>query len=276
MIHGFDTHFKDLLEHPSAPQRDLSSLRTGILAAGMRSTEPIARRAQDAAADRHRLRHDRDRRRRHLSFLDSDEERTTMSGWPLPGYEIKIVDPESGATQPPGVLGRDLRARLPGDAGLLQKARGDGAGRSTPTAGCTPATSACCAPTAACASSAATRTCSRSAARTSIPMEVEGFLLDDPRDQPRRRRRPPGRASGRGAGRLRHPEAGAELSEQDVIDACRGRIASFKIPRHVFFVDAFPMTGSGQDPEVSLARGGQGTLPGGVTRGILPLISNHT
>jgi hypothetical protein len=45
MIHGFDTHHKDLLEHPGRTARNLSSLRTGILAAGMLSTEPIARRA---------------------------------------------------------------------------------------------------------------------------------------------------------------------------------------------------------------------------------------
>ena len=28
-----------------------------------------------------------------------------MSGWPLNGYEFKIIDPASGATQPPGELG---------------------------------------------------------------------------------------------------------------------------------------------------------------------------
>ena len=41
-----------------------------------------------------------------LSYLDSDVAvRTTMSGWPLSGYEIKVVDPVSGISQPPGELG---------------------------------------------------------------------------------------------------------------------------------------------------------------------------
>jgi hypothetical protein len=40
-------YYKDLLEHPGRTARNLSSLRTGILAAGMLSTEPIARRAQE-------------------------------------------------------------------------------------------------------------------------------------------------------------------------------------------------------------------------------------
>jgi fatty-acyl-CoA synthase len=33
---------------------------------------------------------------------------------------------------------------------------------------------------------------------------------------------------------------------------CRGRIASFKIHRHVFFLDDFPMTGSGKIQKVRL------------------------
>ncbi len=37
-----------------------------------------------------------------------------------------------------------------------------------------------------------------------------------------------------------------DLDEQDVIELCRVRIASFKIPCRVFFVDQFPMTGSGK------------------------------
>ena len=40
------------------------------------------------------------------SFLDTDEEtRVTMSGWPLTGYAVKIVDPATGVTQPPDVVG---------------------------------------------------------------------------------------------------------------------------------------------------------------------------
>ena len=39
---------------------------------------------------------------------------------------------------------------------------------------------------------------------------------------------------------------GAILTEEDVRDFCRGKIARHKIPKHVFFLDAFPMTGSGK------------------------------
>lgn len=39
---------------------------------------------------------------------------------------------------------------------------------------------------------------------------------------------------------------GYQLSTEDVRDFCKAHIAKYKIPRYVFFVDAFPMTGSGK------------------------------
>ena len=41
-------------------------------------------------------------------------------------------------------------------------------------------------------------------------------------------------------------KSGSQLSEEDVIDFCRGKIARFKIPRYIFFVNEFPMTASGK------------------------------
>lgn len=39
---------------------------------------------------------------------------------------------------------------------------------------------------------------------------------------------------------------GYQLEAEDVRDFCKGHIAKYKIPRYVFFVDTFPMTGSGK------------------------------
>jgi fatty-acyl-CoA synthase len=39
---------------------------------------------------------------------------------------------------------------------------------------------------------------------------------------------------------------GAKVTATDLIEFCRGKIASFKIPRHVVFVQEFPMTPSGK------------------------------
>jgi fatty-acyl-CoA synthase len=246
IINGFDTHFKDLLEHPSRVDRDLSSLRTGVLAAGMLSTEPIARRAQ--ALMRTMTGYGMTEIGVGItgSFLDTDAEtRVTMSGWPLTGYEVKIVDPATGAARPAGEIGEicvrgyqvmqgyykkpeetaktiDADGWLhTGDSGLL---RADGCLRFL----------------------GRYKDLLKVGGENVDPTEVEGLLLDDPRinhvavvgiPDPRLAEIPVAFVI---------PAPGAPLTEADVIDACRGRIASFKIPRRVLFVDGFPMTGSGK------------------------------
>jgi fatty-acyl-CoA synthase len=39
---------------------------------------------------------------------------------------------------------------------------------------------------------------------------------------------------------------GADLQESDVRDFCIGKIARYKIPKYIFFIDEYPMTGSGK------------------------------
>jgi fatty-acyl-CoA synthase len=42
------------------------------------------------------------------------------------------------------------------------------------------------------------------------------------------------------------PENGAELTLEGVDAYCRGRLASFKIPRHLLVMEGYPMTSSGK------------------------------
>lgn len=246
MIHGFDTHYKDLLEHPSRTARNLSSLRTGILAAGMLSTEPIARRAQELLPTITGYGMTEIGVGVTGSFLDSDAEtRTTMSGWALVGYEVKIIDPASGATQPPGQVGEicvrgyqvmrgyykkpeetaktiDAGGWLhTGDSGLM---RADGCMRFL----------------------GRYKDLLKVGGENVDPTEVEGLLLEDPRINHVAVVGLPDERLAEVPVAFVIKEASATLTEQDVLDCLRNRIARFKIPRHVFFVDAFPMTGSGK------------------------------
>ena len=41
-------------------------------------------------------------------------------------------------------------------------------------------------------------------------------------------------------------EEGAKMTAEDVQLFCRGKIARYKIPKYVFFIDQFPLTGSGK------------------------------
>jgi fatty-acyl-CoA synthase len=110
ILHGFDTHYKDLLEAYQRRPCDTSSVRTGILATGMSSSIPIAREGRkvfgrllsgygmsEIAAGA------------ALSAPDSSEEQCTeASGYPAPGYEIRIVDQATGREQPVGSPGEIL------------------------------------------------------------------------------------------------------------------------------------------------------------------------
>jgi fatty-acyl-CoA synthase len=191
-----------------------------------------------------------------------------MSGWPLNGYEIKIIDPLSGERVAPGEVGEicvrgyqvmqgyykkpeetakviDAAGWLhTGDTGLL---RADGCMRFL----------------------GRYKDMLKVGGENVDPTEVEGLLLEDPRIN---------HAAVVGAPDPRLAEVpvvfvikepAATLSETDVLDCCRGRIASFKIPRHVFFVDHFPMTGSGkiqkyllrEDAERRVSSAGAGQRP---------------
>jgi fatty-acyl-CoA synthase len=41
-------------------------------------------------------------------------------------------------------------------------------------------------------------------------------------------------------------KTGKQTTEEELIDFCRQRLASFKVPRRVQFVDQWPMTGAGK------------------------------
>ena len=56
-------------------------------------------------------------------------------------------------------------------------------------------------------------------------------------------------------------EPGHPVTHGDVLAQCKGRIASFKIPRHVIFIDDFPMTSSGKIQKVKLREEALKRLP---------------
>jgi fatty-acyl-CoA synthase len=241
-----------MLEHPDRKKRDLTSLRTGILAAGMHSTEPIARRAQEM------LRTMTGYGMTEIgvgvtgSFLDSDVEScTTMSGWPLVGYEIKIIDPLTGATLPPGEIGEicvrgyqvmqgyykkpeetaktiDPEGWLhTGDTGFM---RADGCMRFL----------------------GRFKDMLKVGGENVSPAEVETYLRTMPEvlDAAVVAYPDPRLAEVPVAFVILKP--GENVPGESLTARLKGRIASYKIPRHVIVVDEFPMTPSGKIRKVEL------------------------
>ncbi len=253
VIHGFDTHYKELAEAHARKPRDVSSIRTGIFGAGMSSSADIGRRARalfgplvsgygmsefGAGAA--------------IGALDSTEEQSCeASGYPAPGYEIRVVDPATGHDQPletPGeilVRGYSMMQGYynrpeataaaidadgwmhTGDMGLFRR---DGHLRFM----------------------GRYKDMLKIGGENVDPMEVEAFLMAHPGvNLAAVVSYPDARLSEVAVAFVRR-EPGHAVTEDDVLAHCRGRIASFKTPRRVLFVDDFPMTSSGKIQKVKL------------------------
>ena len=253
VIHGFDTHYKELAEAHARTPRDVSSIRTGIFGAGMSSSAEIGRRARalfgplvsgygmsefGAGAA--------------IGALDSTEEQSCeASGYPAPGYEIRVVDPVTGHDQPletPGeilVRGYSMMQGYynrpeataaaidsegwmhTGDMGLFRR---DGHLRFM----------------------GRYKDMLKIGGENVDPMEVEAFLMAHPGvNLAAVVSYPDARLSEVAVAFVRR-EPGHAVTEDAVLAHCRGRIASFKTPRRVLFVDEFPMTSSGKIQKVKL------------------------
>ena len=253
VVHGFDTHFKELCEAHDREPRDVSSVRTGICAAGMSSSTPIARRARKlfgplvsgygmsefgAGVT--------------IGALDSTEAQSCeASGYPAPGYEIRVVDPDTGRDQPAGTAGEILVRGYTVTPGYYAKPEATAAAIDAEGFVHT-GDMGVLRPDGHLRFMGRYKDMLKIGGENVDPMEVEAFLMSHPSiNLAAVVSYPDARLSEVGVAFVRC-EPGHSLREEDVLAHCRGRIASFKIPRAVIFVDDFPMTGSGKIQKVKL------------------------
>ncbi len=263
IAHGFEAHMQGLADAQEAKPRDLSSFRTGLFAAGMHSATPIVRRGGKLLSP---LKGVSGYGMTEIwvgvaqGALDDDEQhRFETSGYPLPGHELRIVDPESGAELPPGVPG-ELRVKGYGIMlGYYKKPK--------ETAECYDEDGwFCTGDMAERHADGYIRFLGRYKDMLKVggenvdPMEVEGLLLEHPAIQ---------QVAVVGLSDARLTEvpvafatrkSGVDIDADAVIDYCRGKVASFKIPRHVIFIEEFPMTASGKIRKVELRAEAERTL----------------
>ncbi len=252
ILHGFEAHWLDLLNAQARRERQLK-VRLGTLPSGVESTVPIAEKVQDVFCPT------------ISGFGMSEtwafisvsnpshtrEQRTCSSGYLMNDYEARIVDVETGAEQPVGVPGElwirgyavmerywnkpEATAETLDSDGWLHT--GDMAMRREDDM---------------LVFMGRYKDMLKVGGENVSPAEIEVYLRDmheildaavvaypDPR-----------MAEVPVAFVILNP--GATLDAATVAERMRGRVASFKIPRHVLFVDAFPMTSSGKIRKVEL------------------------
>lgn len=252
ITHGFDTHYGDLIRAQLARPRKLS-LRLGSFCAGQVSTTPIARKAQEVlcpTVSGWGL-------TEAWSFpcmshpLHTVEQRCEASGFPLLDVELKIVDPATGESQRAGdegeiwvktysrMLGyyKDpmLTARTIDSDGWLHS--GD-MGRIRPDGHLV--------------FLGRYKDVIKVGGENVSPAEVEAKLLGLECIQE-------AAVVGLADDHLLEVavayvvlQPGSHASPSQILSYLTGKVASFKIPRHVFIMDALPKTPSGKVRKVEL------------------------
>jgi len=248
MITGFDTHYRDLIEaRRRSPSVAIDSLRVGCFAGGLENTSAIAAEVQKVFCPTLTAWGMTETwSGQTLSFLDDDlDKRIAGSGYPLPGVEIRVVDPSTGKDVPQGEQGEILQRSYcvmlgyykdpeatrraldaegwlhTGDAGLI---RPDGHLRFV----------------------GRYKDMLKVGGENVSPAEVESLLLQIPSvAQVAVVGRPDQRLNEVVAAFVVAKE-GHMIDPDEIIGFCKGKTASYKIPRQVLVVDQLPMTASGK------------------------------
>jgi fatty-acyl-CoA synthase len=247
-LYGVPTMFISTLDEPDFDEFDLTNLRTGVMAGapcpvevmkqvrtamhmpevtiacGMTETSPVST---------------------HTAVDDPVEKRVSTVGRAHPHVEIKIVDPETGRTVPRGIAGEqctrgysvmlgywddpDATARAVDDEGWMHT--GDlatmDAGGYVKIVG-------------------RIKDVVIRGGENIYPREVEEFLIGLPEVSEAYVIGVPSERYGEELMAWIKPANGSRPTGEQLVAACRGRIAAYKIPRHWQLVDAFPMTVTGK------------------------------
>ena len=247
-LYGVPTMFIAELEQLDYHNLDMSSLRTGIMA-GALCPEPLMRKVME---------------RMHLTELaiayglteaspgitltprdDSVELRTQTVGIPLPEVEVKIVDPVTGETCAPGAAGElccrgynvmkgyynnpkatDEAIDPDGWLHTGDQATMDAHGYVRITG--------------------RIKELIIRGGENIAPKEIEDLLRGNPKIVDVYVYGIPDERLGEEVSAAIKLKQGESATAEEIQEFCGGRIARFKIPRHIRFVDAFPMTASGK------------------------------
>ena len=247
-LYGVPTMFIAELNHPMFGMFDLSSLRTGIMAGAPCPIETMNEVMQKMNMSELIIVYGLTESSPGMTATrthDSPQVRSTTVGKAYPAVEVKVADPETGRDLNPGEQGElccrgynvmkgyykneeatqkaiDSEGWLhSGDLGVMDE---NGYFRVT----------------------GRIKDMIIRGGENIYPREVENFLYTMPQIQAVEVAGVPSPKYGEQVGAFIKTRPGTELTEEDVMDYCRGKIARYKIPKYVFFVDDFPMTASGK------------------------------
>ncbi|MFN3594173.1 MAG: AMP-binding protein, partial [Thiobacillaceae bacterium] len=247
-VHGVPTMFIAELEHPRFKEFDLNSLRTGIMA-GAPCPPTLMQRVMQAMHCPEILIGYGETEASPLTHLtepgDSLERRTETVGRNLPHQEVKIVSTDDGHTVALGEVGEvcfrgyHVMRGYYGDAAATAKAIDAAGWLHSGDLGSMDA-------------DGYVRITGRlkdmiiRGGENIYPAEVERHLFEHPKIAQVAVFGVPDDYYGEEVMAWIQLKAGERATEEEMRDWCRGRIAHYKVPRYVWFVDDFPMTVTGK------------------------------
>ncbi len=247
-LNGVPTMFIAILDHPMFGKFDFSSLRTGIMAG---SPCPV-KTMNDVIGLMHM---------REITICyglteaspvtaqtrigDDIRKQTETVGRPMPGMEVKTINPETGADCKVGEHGEIISRGYNTMKGYYKMPEATAAAVDREgwlhsgdigvfdTDGYLAVTGRL-------------KDMIIRGGENVYPKEVEDYLLLMPGILDVQVVGVASRKYGEEVGAFVRRKEGATITEDDVGDFCRGRIARYKIPKYIHFIDAFPMTASGK------------------------------
>jgi fatty-acyl-CoA synthase len=247
-LYGVPTMFIAELGHERFSEFDLSSLRTGIMAGSPCPTEVMKRVSSDMGIREMSIAFGMTETSPVSTFVRRDdtlENRCGTVGQAMPHAEIKVIDPSSGRTQPRRRAGEFCaRGYLVMRGYWNDPERTDesiDAGRWMHTGDL-----------ATMDDNGYVRVVGRikdmviRGGENIYPREIEEFLYTHPSVADVQVVGVPDERYGEGLMAWIIPRPDASLTEEALREFCQGKIAHYKVPRYVKFVDAFPMTVTGK------------------------------
>ena len=246
-LYGVPTMFIAELNHPMFDMFDLSCLRTGIMAGSLCPIE-LMRKVEEKMFLRVTSVYGLTESSPGMSQTridDPDEWRYTTVGRDYEFVDVKVLDPETNKEVPAGTQGEmcckgfnvmkgyykkpeataeviDENGYLhSGDLGIMDE---NGNYRIT----------------------GRIKDMIIRGGENIYPREIEEFLYHLPGVRDVQVAGVPSKKYGEEVGAFIILDDGASLTEEEVRDWCRGKIARYKIPKYVFFVKEYPLTGSGK------------------------------
>ncbi len=247
--YGVPTMYIAMLDHPLFGKFDYGSLRTGLMSGSpcpeVRMKQVVARMNMTEVSIPYGLTEAGPVMTQTRYFESDLRRKCTTIGQALPGIEVAIIDPESGEIceigKPGEICCRGFNTmkgyyKMPEQTAACIDARGwlhsgdighmDANGYFYITG--------------------RLKDLIIRGGENISPKEVEDFIGHMEGVQDVQLIGVPSKKYGEQPGAFIIRKPGAEIREEDVTDYCRNKIAWFKIPKYVRFVDAYPQTASGK------------------------------